>query len=136
MNFEVSSAISTSLPVARFARISPARPKECIRFRKRMGAATPQPELQKLTCRLLVSPDDTPRAASVLITRAENLRDSQGGQEDGRSARKKTHFCFRRTESKNISLERAGDPGGAVSRRQREPKTARPRGPPVLPYSL
>src|SRR3954471_3607078 len=43
--------------------------------------------LQKLTCRPSVSPNGTSRAASVLSTHAESLRDSQGGQEDGRFAR-------------------------------------------------
>src|SRR4051812_16924404 len=42
--------------------------------------------LAEAHCGPSVSPNGTSRAASVLITRAEDLRDSQGGQEDGRSA--------------------------------------------------
>src|SRR3954447_13774592 len=55
----------------------------------------------------------TPRGASVLITRAENLRDAQGGQEDGRSAR---FLLFAAPSARIEALERTP----RVCRRQRE----------------
>ena len=63
----------------------------------------------------------------------------RGQGEAGRSARARTQFCFWRTKTKTISLEKSWrlQPGMELRTcwRSASPKFS-PRGPPVLPYSL
>src|SRR4051812_17885772 len=85
--------------------------------------------LQKLTCRPPVSPNGTSGAASVLITRAEDLRDSQGGHEDGRSAR---FLLFAAPAARFSWLWNEDSRARAAARTQENPGPRVPSRPPVL----